>query len=188
MKTPDHLTAWNQAHERLHWYLETFALGDEIHVTRLALRLLDEARALHRADPSRDPTDVTLRHAQDELTRWLARQIDSPEQRATPGLAGSTLAGGTIALLLSGLTQERPETFLAEPAEPDVQDLLRRTLVVTGPDLTISSMTPRRFDYGPMLGLARQTWHRWDTKTFATALLFWLGVYGICYWCLTEYL
>ena len=147
------------------------------------MRLLDEARELHRADPTQSPTAVTLHHAQEELTRWLARQIDDTELTSP-----QILAGGTIALLLSRLAQERPDTFLADPAAPEVRESLRRTLVVTGPDLTISSMTPRHLDYGPMLGLARQTWHRWNGKTFVTALLFWLGVYGICYWCLSEYL
>jgi hypothetical protein len=183
MNTPANLAAWNQAHDRLHWYLETFALGDEIQVSRIALLLLDQARDLHSADPREDPTEVTLRHAQEELTRWLARQLGETDQTAP-----QILAGGTIALLLSKLAQERPDTFLADPAAIEVRDLLRRTFVVTGPDLTVSSMTPRHIDYGPMLGLARQTWHRWSVKTFATALLFWLGVYGICYWCLSEYL
>jgi hypothetical protein len=183
MSTPADFTAWNQAHERLRRYLETFALGDEIQLERIALRLLDEAREKQRADPAQSPTSVTLRHAQDELTRWLARELDEPA-----GPSPQFAAGGTIALLLSGLAQQRPETFLAAAPSPEAREALRRTFVITGPDLTVSSMTPRHLDYGPMLDLARQTWHRWDAKTFAAAVLFWLGVYGICYWCLSEYL
>ena len=38
------------------------------------------------------------------------------------------------------------------------------------------------------LDFARQTWHRWDPKSFGAAALFWLGVYGILYWWLSEYL
>lgn len=182
MNVPAEIMEWNQAHERLRLYLETFALGDEIQLERIALRLLDEAREKHRADPAQAPIAVTLRHAQGELTRWLARSLGEPERQEA-----QVLAGGTIALLLSGLAQERPGTFLAEPSA-ETGDLLRRTLIVTGPDLTVSSMTPRHLDYGPMLNLARQTWHRWDAKSFAAAVLFWFGVYGICYWCLSEYL
>jgi hypothetical protein len=84
--------------------------------------------------------------------------------------------------------QEQPAAFLGRELTAETRDSLRRTLVLTGPDLTISSMTPRHLDYGPLLDLARQTWHRWDTRTFATAILFWLGVYAICYWFYAEYL
>ena len=59
---------------------------------------------------------------------------------------------------------------------------------MTGPDLNVSSMTPRHLDYGPMLDFARQTWHRWDAKEFFIALAFWAGVYTVFYWWLSEVL
>jgi hypothetical protein len=184
MNTPgEEFEAWNQAHERLSRYLETFALGDHAAVSRLTLRLLDESRALHRTNPSAEPVTVAMRHAQAELNRWLAVNLNEEDQADS-----QVLASGYIALLLSRLSQTQPDAFLASPLPEPIRDSLQQTLLVTGPDLTVSSMTPRRFDYGPMLDLARQTWHRWDTKTFAAAILFWGGVYGICYWCISEYL
>jgi hypothetical protein len=183
MKTPaEELQAWNEAHERLTRYLETFALGDEVQVSRLVLRLLDEARSKHRDEPGATPVAVTMRHAQEELSRWLATNLNQQNDSSS-----QILASGYTALLLSRLSQNEPGAFLASPLPEDVRRSLQQTLVVTGPDLTVSSMTPRHFDYGPMLDLARQTWHRWDAKSFGAALLFWLGVYGICYWCLSEY-
>jgi hypothetical protein len=65
---------------------------------------------------------------------------------------------------------------------------MRQTLLVTGPDLKVSSMTPRHLDYGPMLALAKQTWHRWNTKAAIIALLFWTGVYFVFYWWLSDLL
>jgi len=183
MNTPADIAAWNEAHRRLREYLETFALGDEVKIERLTLQLLDEARELQRAAPAQNPTAITLRHAQAQLARWLAGTLigeAEPSQQA--------LTSGTIALLLSRLAQNQPEVFLSDTLPMEARDSLRRTLLVTGPDLTVSSMTPRHLDYGPMLDLARQTWHRWDAKSFAAAVLFWLGVYFICYWCLSEYL
>ena len=179
----DELKAWNQAHERLTSYLETFALGDHVQVSRLSLRLLDEARELHCTDPSSDPTTVTMRHAQTELNRWLAINLNETDESSA-----QVLASGYIALLLSRLAQTDPDAFLAPQVSEQIQNSLQQTLLVTGPGLTVSSMTPRHLDYGPMLDLARQTWHRWEAKAFATAILFWLGVYGICYWCISEYL
>ena len=183
MNTPAETEAWNQAHARVHAYLETFALGDQVLLERLALRLLDEARELHRMDPSLNPTTITLRHAQSMLSRWLAGTLTG-EAAPSP----QALTSGTVALLLSRMPQRQPEYFLRDELPLEAREDLRRTLVVTGPDLTVSSMTPRHLDYGPMLDFARQTWHRWDTRTLGAALLFWLGVYGILYWCLSEYL
>jgi hypothetical protein len=183
MSAPEELLAWNQAHERVTHYLETFALGDHAQLSRLALRFLDEARELHRADPTIDPATVTMRHAQTTMTHWLAINLGDQDQSAS-----QVLANGYIALLLSRLAQNSPEAFLTSPLPEDLRHSLRQTLVITGPDLTVSSMTPRHFDFGPMLDIARETWHRWDAKAFLTAVLFWLGVYVICYWCLAQYL
>jgi hypothetical protein len=183
MNTDLHLADWNQAHERLRRYLKTFALADRVLVERLALRLLDEARELHRANPGQHPTTITLRHAQAQLARWLATTLTGE-----PNPSPQALTSGTVALLLSRMAQEHPADFMGADLPAETRDSFRHALVVTGPDLTISSMTPRHLDYGPLLDLARHTWHRWDTRTFATAVLFWLGVYGICYWFFAEYL
>jgi hypothetical protein len=183
MKLPVEIEAWNQAHARLRDYLETFALGDQVLLERLTLRLLDEARTLRQADPALNPTTITLRHAQSTLSRWLAGTLTG-EAAPSP----QALTSGTVALLLSRMPQRQPEFFLRDNLPLEAREDLRRTLVVTGPDLTVSSMTPRHLDYGPMLDFARQTWHRYDAKTFGAAALFWLGVYGIAYWWLSEYL
>jgi hypothetical protein len=183
MKLSAEIEAWNRAHARLQLYLETFVLGDQVLLERLALRLLDTARELHRASPALDPTTITLRHAQSALSRWLAGTLTG---EAEP--SAQALTSGTVALLLSRMPQKRPEFFLRDELPLEAREDLRRTLLVTGPDLTVSSMTPRHLDYGPMLGFARQTWHRWDAKSFGAAALFWLGVYGILYWWLSEYL
>jgi hypothetical protein len=183
MNPPSEIEAWNRAHARLREYLETFALADQVQLERLTLRLLDEARDLHRINAALDPTTITMRHAQSSLSRWLAGTLTG---EAEP--SAHALTSGTVALLLSRMPQKQPEFFLRAELPLEAREELRRTLVVTGPDLTVSSMTPRHLDYGPMLDFARQTWHRWDAKTFGAAALFWLGVYGILYWWLSEYL
>ena len=167
--------AWNRAYDRLVHFLNTFALGDHIHVSRLALELLDQARELQQKNPERDPTVVTMAETRRLLTQWLAdnlREKDDPARIMTTGC---------IALLLSRLYQVAPATFLQSPLPDPVRESLQRPLLTTGPDLSVSSMTPRHLDYGPMLGLARQTWHRWDAKTFFIALLFWAAVYTALY-------
>ena len=173
--------AWNEAYDRLVNFLNTFALSDHAHVSQLALNLLHQARDLHRRDSSRAPVTQTMAHAQKRLADWLAANLG--EEHKSPS---HVLATGYIALLLSQVHQTAPTSVLASPLPEELRQALRETLLVTGPDLNISSMTPRHLDYGPMLQIARQTWHRWDAKELIIALLFWTGVYTVFYWWLSQ--
>ena len=175
--------AWNEAYDRLVNYLNTFSLGDHAHVSKVALDLLRQAQDAHGKDPSRAPTAQIMEQAQKGLADWLATNLGE-ENRAPSHI----LATGYIALLLSRVYRTAPDSFLASPLPEELKHALRETLIVTGPDLNISSMTPRHLDYGPMLQLARQTWHRWDTKEFAIALVFWAGVYTVFYWWFSQLL
>ena len=179
----DDRDAWNEAYDRLVNFLHTFALGDHTYVAQLALTLLHQAQDLHRQDPSRDPTIQTMEQAQKCLADWLATNL---EQKDTS--PSHILATGYIALLLTQVYRTAPTSFLASPLPEELRQALRETLLVTGPDLNVSSMTPRHLDYGPMLHFARQTWHRLDAKEFAIALLFWAGIYTVFYWWLSQLL
>jgi hypothetical protein len=181
--SPENQKAWNEAYERLIHFLDAFALGDRIQVSRLALHLLDQAQQLHHKDSSLNPTTLTMEQAQKLVSNWLATNLVEADRSSS-----EILARGYIALLLSRMFLTSPTSFLASPLPEDLRQSLRQTLLVTGPDLNISSMTSRHFDYGPMLGLARQTWHRFDLKSALLAILFWAGVYGVLYACLSNFL
>jgi hypothetical protein len=172
----DDREAWNRAYDRLMQFLNTFALGDHARVSRLALEFLERAREIHHADSTDDPVTVTMRHAQKFVADWMAENLR--EEGEAPS---RIVATGYVALLLSRLYRNAPGAFLQSPLPAELRELMRRTLVVTGPDLNVSSMTPRHLDYGPMLDLARQTWHRWDARSFFAALALWTGVYTLLY-------
>lgn len=175
--------AWNQAYDRLLNFLGTFQLGDHAHVSELALKIFQQAKERHHRDPSRDPTSVTLGLAQKCLADWLATNLE--QENKSPS---RVLPAGYIAVLLSRVNRTAPNTFLAGPLPEELRQALRETLIVTGPDLNISSMTPRHLDFGPMLQVAKQTWHRWDAKELLIALLFWAGVYTVFYLWLSQLL
>jgi len=177
------LAAWNQAHERLHNYLMTFGLSDQIEVSRLALKLLDQAREKSPSDPSDDPITTVMEHTQQILSEWLAMNLEQPNRSSS-----QMFSIGCIALLLSRIPETSPGSFLKNPLPGDQRDSMRRMLLITGPDFQVSSMTPRDLDYGPMLKLARHTWHRWNFKEIFIAMLFWAGVYLVFYWWLSEQL
>jgi hypothetical protein len=173
--------AWNEAYDRLVNFLNTFMLGDHAYTSRLALDLLTQAQELHRQDASRDPTTQVMENAQKRLTSWLAANLEEKDQSPS-----HILATGYVALLLSHLNGTAPTAFLASPLPDELKNSLRQTLLTTGPDLNVSSMTPRHLDYGPMLHIARQTWHRLDVKELVIALLFWGCVYTVFYWWLSR--
>jgi len=175
--------AWNEAYDRLVNFLHTFELGDHAYISQVALDILHQARDAHRQDPSRAPTTHTMEQAQKRLAEWLATNLG--EEDKSPS---RILATGYVALLLSQVYRTAPTSFLATPVPEELRQALRETLLVTGPDLNISSMTPRHLDYGPMLQLARQTWHRWQPKRILVAIVFWAGVYTLFYWWLSQHL
>jgi hypothetical protein len=177
----DEQAAWNQAHDRLRDFINAFTLGDHAQVSRLILKLLDQARELHRRDTSLDPVSLTMTQAQKQAEEWFASNLEMQNQPPS-----RLFSSGCVALLLSRAFRAAPETFLTSPLPENLKETMHRTLLVTGPDLKISSMTPRHIDYGPMLGLAKRTWHRWNIREIAIALLFWTGVYFIFYWWLSE--
>jgi hypothetical protein len=172
---------WNEAYDRLESFLKTFELADHAYVSQLAVDIFRQARDRHHEDPSRNPTALTIEQAQKRLANWLATNLDG--QNKSPA---DTLPAGTIALLLSQVYQTAPTAFLANPVPEELRQALRETLLVTGPDLNVSSMTPRHLDYGPMLQLARQTWHKWNVAEIVIAFAFWAGVYSLFYWWLSQ--
>lgn len=180
-KDHDEQAAWNQAHDRVRDFLKTFALGDHAQVSRLTLKFLNEARELHRHDPSLDPVSLAMARVQQGTREWFSSNLEIKDQSPS-----QILASGYVALLLSHTFRIAPETFLTTPLSENLKQSMRETLLVTGPDLNISSMTPRHLDYGPMLDLARKTWHRWNSREIIIALLFWAGIYFVFYWWLSE--
>lgn len=173
--------AWNDAYDRLVMYLRTFDLGDHAYVSRIALSILQQAHEIYRTDGTREPTTLTLGIAQKNITDWLAANL--PQQDTSPSFV---LPSGYIAVLLSRAYRTSPDSFLATPLPEELRQALQETLIVTGPDLNVSSMTPRHLDYGPMLHFARQTWHRLDAKEFVIAVAFWAAVYTVFYWWLSQ--
>jgi hypothetical protein len=173
--------AWNDAYDRLVLYLRTLDLADHAYVSRLALDLLQQARDRHAAGDGRDPTTLTLALTHQRIVEWLTANLPQHDDAAS-----EVLPSGYIAILLSRAYRDAPTSFLATPVPEELRQALHESLVVTGPDLNVSSMTPRHLDYGPMLHFARQTWHRVDPKEFIIAVGFWSAVYAFFYWLLSQ--
>ncbi|MDE1169870.1 MAG: hypothetical protein PW734_01465 [Verrucomicrobium sp.] len=172
--------AWNEAHRRLVDYLDSFAWADARRVAQMALEIGADAQSLHAAEPARDPVSVTMGLAQERVAAWLAAGLGdaSPERHGT----------ACLPLLLSGIPQRQPAAFLAEPPSEAVRQAMQKPLLMVGPDLAISSMTPRHLDYGALRGLASQTWHRWEPREALVAVLLWTTIGILLYHWIPEWL
>jgi len=180
---PNEQASWNEAYERLRHFLESFALGDRTQIPRIALHILEEARTMHRHDPSCPPVSITMEQAQKRIDEWFKFNLEVEEKSPS-----QLLSAGYLALLFSPSLREDPQAFLQHPLPEHLHREMSETLLVTGPDLNVSSMTPRHLDYGPMEDLARTTWQRFNLQELIIAILFWTGVYFAFYWWLSELL
>ena len=174
---------WNRAYERLLQFLGSFGLGDQRRIARLALEIIEEAEGRQIPDGSPDPTVLTQEIARRRLAEWFARTLD---REGRPD--SEILEAGYLALLLSEIPEKTPQSFLVSPPTEETVRAMQGTLLVTGPDLTVSSMTPRRLDYGPLENLAQKTWQRWDPKEILAAFLLWTAIFFVLYRWLPEWL
>src|ERR1700760_1270853 len=108
--TPD----WNQAYDRLQAFLRTFELRDHAYVSKLSLEIFEEAKKRHAAEPSRDPTALTLDVAHARLTDWIPTNLNQQNKSRS-----HVLPAGYVALLLSRVNQTSPQAFLASSLPED---------------------------------------------------------------------
>ncbi len=179
----DDQLAWNQAYDRIHNFLNAFALSDHAQVSRLALKILDQAREIHQQDTSRDPTILVMEQAQKLVSAWLKISLDDRAR-----MPQQIFTAGYVAMLLNQTFRTSPIAFLVFPLPEHLRQSMHQTLVVTGPDLDISSMTPRPIDYGPMVEIAHNTWHQWNARSIFIAMLFWTGIYFVAYLWISYFL
>lgn len=171
---------WNEASRRLETWLETFEIGDEMHALRLRTVILRQAMDRHAATPGLHPTTVTQQEAIRVLENWfkevIGRQGENP---------GQTLSNGLLALFLSRSGQLWPEAIGAANPPAELREAMQKSSLQLGPDLQISTMTPREIDYGPLSSLARETWQQWEWAPILRALIFWAIIYCAGYYLLT---
>ncbi len=171
-------TRWREAHRRLKHYVAAYHLMDSVHEAELVREIFEAAIERHLKNPKEHPTVSTMKQARQTIGEWLKSAMGK-EKANVPAVQQVPIAH--LTLLLSQVPRKMPMAFLA----PEMPDRLRlffaRSLMMTGPTLNVASMTPRDLDYGPMLQLAQQTWHQWNTKRFMEALVFWACIYSIFY-------
>lgn len=168
MKSRD--SGWDEALIRLLTYFEAMDLGGIEHRTRCALEILNEARADSSAHTS--AVERCMDRAAQKLDGWFARALGPSASNSS-----NKLASGLLAWKVTGGSKRWGDVVLCAPPTPAVCEAFAGVRAQTGPDLSISSMTPREMDYGPMENLAQETWHRFAWAPLLRAVILWTAVF-----------
>ncbi|HEY5705077.1 MAG TPA: hypothetical protein VIS96_05845 [Terrimicrobiaceae bacterium] len=162
-------TEWDEAMARVLAFFSTLRIGGVEHRVRIALRIVEEARRRHEKDRSLAPVEAAMDVAAESLDHWFAKSLGgSPDRR---------VAAGLVALEITDAGARFPNALLSGDPPEELKAMLSGVSVHTGPDLAISSMTPREMDYGAMEVIAQETWHRFDWTPLLRAAAVWTAIF-----------
>jgi hypothetical protein len=173
----DDRPAWNEALERVEDYLKRMGVTDSLHRVRICLEILDQAKREHAAEANFAPVTLAMRALRHRMHEWFAGQLDAHDEARD-----RVSAAGRVALLTSDLAKQWPEKFLARQTPAELRAAMEASPVRTGPDLMLSSMTPREMDYGALEDIADETWHQFAWGPLLRASLFWTGIFFLALW------
>lgn len=162
---------WDEALERLSAYLGEIQIGGIEHRARVALRLLDQARASVGAA---HPLEHTMQVAQTELMAWFSEalgDVDLPANRK--------MAWGLVAWQMADGPQRWPDAILQDRPSPEIRRALAGIVLRSSPDLTVSRMVSRDMDYGALETLAQETWHQFAWAPLLRAAALWTAIFFI---------
>lgn len=164
------MDAWNAAYVRVEDYLRAHRIHNRLHQSRLIQKILERAARRHAAEPHREPTTLAAEETEAMLDAWFAEVL------AVRGQPHERIAvDGRVALLLCDGPQKWPYAFLDEEnVPPDFAQAMRAGAIEADPDMTVSSMVPRRIDLGPITEAAGETLERIERWPIVQTLLLWL--------------
>lgn len=164
--------AWDEAMSRLLSFLAAMHIGGVEHRTRVALTIVDEARKQHALKPEKAPVEHTMNIALQSIEKWFGEALENVEMPAS-----RRVAAGIVGLRVTDAVNRWPNAVLDGPPPADLKATLARVSFRTGPDLAVSSMTPRAMDYGAMETIAQETWHRFAWAPIVRAAAIWTAIF-----------
>jgi len=162
---------WDEAMARVLAFFSAMRIGGVEHRVRVALRVLEEARRRCDQGCGLAPVEVAMDLAADSLDQWFAKAIEESADRR--------VAAGVVALEMTDAAARFPNALLSGDPPGELKAMLVGVSVRTGPDLAISSMTPREMDYGAMETIAQETWHRFGWAPILRAAAIWTAIFFI---------
>ncbi len=163
---------WDEALARLLAFFAALEVGGVEHRTRVAMRILDEARQRQAQNSNLSPVEVTMDVAAESMDRWFVQALEG--SRIPPA---NRVAAGLFALRVTDAAARWPDVLLFGEPPPDLRAALSQVSVSTGPDLAISSMISRKMDYGTMEVIAQETWHKFAWAPILRAAALWTAIF-----------
>ena len=160
---------WDEALRRLQTYLAEMELGGIEHRTRIALRLLDQARA---TVGEANPVEHTMRVAQEELMGWFSAAL---ADSTLP--ANRKVAWGLVAWRMTGGANRWPDAVLEGTPPEEFKRAVAELSLRATPELEVTRMVSREMDYGAMETLAQETWHQFAWAPLVRAAALWTFIF-----------
>lgn len=160
---------WDEAMARVLAFFSALRIGGVEQRVRVALDVLEEARQRSDQGSELTPIEASMKVAADLLDSWFAKAIDGSSDRR--------VAAGVVALEVTDAAERFPNTLFSGEPSDELKAMLASVSVRTGPDLAISSMTPREMDYGAMEAIAQETWHRFGWAPILRAAGVWAAIF-----------
>ncbi len=133
---------WNAAFYRLEDYFRALRLVNKVQQSQIILGLLESAAARHALDTAGDPTALAMEEACAAMDHWFEGIFGPREQLSVVGL---------ISLLAVDAPEKWPLAFPTGEIPVELRRDLLESDVRAGPNLQVSSMTPRPIDVGSLL-------------------------------------
>jgi len=172
MDALNHTKAWDEALARLITFLAAMEIGGLEHRTQMAMKIVAEARQKHDPASGVTPVEETMTTATTMLRDWFSKAFDVPASEGH-GL----ISAGLFAMRVSHVSERWPDCVLNGDPPAELKQELRSVHAMTGPDLSISSMTPREMDFGPLEDIAGETWHQFAWAPILRAAAIWTVIF-----------
>jgi hypothetical protein len=152
---------WDEAFLRVESYLRAHQIESRLVLNRLAVEIVRAGRAAAEAPGAAGvaPVELAMREAERRTAEWFARVLGDAADPGDERLG----TRGRIALVMADVPARWPQHFLAEAPPPaELIEAMRAAYLEAGPELELTRMVPRPFDFGPIANVADEAW-----KTFA---------------------
>lgn len=164
--------AWDEALARLMTFLAAMEIGGLEHRTEMAMKIVTQARQTFDPASGKTPVEETMSTANAMLRDWFSKALELPASQGQ-----SLISAGLFALRVTHVGERWPDCVLNGDPPEELKRELRSIHAMTGPDLSISSMTPREMDYGPLEDIAGETWHRFAWAPLVRAAIIWTVIF-----------
>ena len=183
----DHLVGpdWDEAFLRVESYLRAHQIESRLVLNRLAMEIVrDASRAVDgeiAAGRPVYPVALAMREAERRTAAWFQKVLGDAADPEDERLG----TRGRIALVIADVPARWPQHFLAEtPPPPELVAAMRAAYIEAGPELELTRMVPRPFDFGPIANVADEAWKtftRWPILRACLGWLFFLGLLALAW-------